>query len=53
MKVALKNALGTLNVPIIYDVDIGHVPPQFVLVNGSYATVEYTNEKTLLTQKFI
>ncbi len=47
---ALKKALGDLNVNIIYDVDIGHVPPQFTIVNGSYAKFEYFDNKGRLTQ---
>ncbi|PTX55091.1 LD-carboxypeptidase [Melghirimyces profundicolus] len=34
---ALHTAFGPLHVPVIYDVDIGHVPPQLTLVNGSFA----------------
>lgn len=37
---ALHHALGDLNVPVLYDVDIGHVPPQLALVNGASAVVE-------------
>lgn len=29
-----------LQVPIIYDIDCGHVPPQITLINGAYAEVE-------------
>ena len=47
---ALKKALGDLNVNIIYDVDIGHVPPQFTIVNGSYAKFEYFDNEGRLTQ---
>ena len=49
--VAIKKALGNLNVPIIYDVDIGHVMPQFTIINGSYATFELFNGKGKLTQE--
>ena len=52
LEVALQKALGDLNVPIIYDVDIGHVPPQLVMINGSYATFEYNNGKGKIIQKF-
>ncbi len=31
---ALESALGELEVPVLYDVDLGHVPPQLALVNG-------------------
>ncbi len=43
-KDALNSALENLPFPIIYDVDIGHVPPQFSLVNGAIATVNFTGK---------
>jgi muramoyltetrapeptide carboxypeptidase LdcA involved in peptidoglycan recycling len=36
---AMADALGRLNIPVIYDMDIGHVPPQAMLINGALATV--------------
>jgi muramoyltetrapeptide carboxypeptidase LdcA involved in peptidoglycan recycling len=50
---ALKRALGDLEVPIIYDVDIGHVSPQFIIINGSYAKFEYKDSKGTLIQQLI
>lgn len=38
---AMVDALGNLGVPIIYDMDIGHVPPQAILVNGALATMTF------------
>jgi muramoyltetrapeptide carboxypeptidase LdcA involved in peptidoglycan recycling len=38
---AMADALGDLSVPVIYDMDIGHVPPQAILVNGAPATVTF------------
>lgn len=49
----LHNVLDDLNVPIIYDVDFGHVAPQWTMINGSYATFEYKNHKGKITQKLI
>ncbi len=37
---AVRDALGGLPVPVLVDVDLGHVPPQLALVNGALATVE-------------
>ncbi len=37
---AVTGILGDLDVPIIMDLDIGHVPPMMPLVCGSVATVE-------------
>jgi muramoyltetrapeptide carboxypeptidase len=31
---------GELGLPIIYDIDCGHLPPQITLVNGAFAEVE-------------
>jgi muramoyltetrapeptide carboxypeptidase len=38
---ALRNTLGDLPCPVLVDVDIGHLPPQFVLINGAKATVRW------------
>ncbi|EIC83129.1 S66 peptidase family protein [Serratia sp. M24T3] len=38
---ALRAVLGDLTVPVLYDVDIGHIPPQISLVNGAMAKVEF------------
>ncbi|WP_028560421.1 LD-carboxypeptidase [Paenibacillus pinihumi] len=29
-----------LKLPVVYDIDCGHVPPQLTLINGAYAEVE-------------
>lgn len=52
-KSAVERALNKFNVPIVYNVDIGHVPPQMYIVNGSYARFEYSNNKGKLIQKMI
>lgn len=36
---AVLDALGRLHLPIVFDVEIGHVPPHLPLVNGALATV--------------
>jgi len=38
---ALRDALDGLNIPVFYDVDVGHLPPQMLLVNGASATLRY------------
>ena len=53
LKYAFKKSLADLNIPVIYDVDIGHVAPQFTMVNGSVATVTYKNNKFKIIQEFI
>lgn len=38
---AIKKVLGKLNIPILYDADIGHVKPMLTLVVGSITTFKY------------
>jgi muramoyltetrapeptide carboxypeptidase len=38
---ALRSVLVNCQYPIIYDVDIGHQPPQFTLINGALARVKF------------
>ncbi len=52
-KEAVHRALDKFNVPIVFNVDIGHIPPQMYIVNGSYAIFEYKNGKGKLIQKMI
>ena len=35
----IKEAIGNLEIPIILDADIGHIPPQMPIVNGSILEV--------------
>ncbi|MCM2677326.1 S66 family peptidase [Alkalicoccobacillus plakortidis] len=41
-----------LGVPVIYEIDCGHVPPQLTLINGAYAKVETEDGKGKVTQWF-
>jgi muramoyltetrapeptide carboxypeptidase len=50
---ALVHALGDLSVPVVYDVDIGHIPPQLAIVNGALGTVELTPETATLVQHLV
>ncbi|MGL4673836.1 MAG: S66 family peptidase [Wohlfahrtiimonas sp.] len=47
---ALQAVLGELSIPILYDVDIGHVPPQMSLMNGALAEVKFTDHSSSITQ---
>ena len=47
---AILSALGNLNIPIIYDVDIGHAQPQMIVVNGALATVQFEGRGGSLVQ---
>ncbi len=41
-----------LQVPIIYDIDCGHVPPQITLINGAYAEIVVETGKGTVKQYF-
>jgi len=36
---ALSNAISDLNIPVIFDADIGHLPPNLTIFNGAFAEV--------------
>lgn len=38
-KEVVLSVLGSLNLPIILDADIGHKPPQFAMINGAIAHI--------------
>ena len=40
---ALQSTLGALPCPVLVDLDIGHVPPQLLLVNGALARITLTD----------
>jgi muramoyltetrapeptide carboxypeptidase len=42
---AFQSIFDEYNIPVLYDVDIGHKPPQLTLINGAFATVEYEKGK--------
>lgn len=42
-----------LQIPVAYDIDCGHVPPQMTLINGAYAEVEVSDGKGRVLQRFI
>jgi muramoyltetrapeptide carboxypeptidase LdcA involved in peptidoglycan recycling len=47
---ALVSTLGDLPFPVLYDVDIGHQPPQFTLINGAVAHVEFAAGRGSISQ---
>ena len=47
---ALVAVLGDLPYPVLYDVDIGHQPPQFTLINGAVAHVQFDKGRGSVTQ---
>lgn len=48
---AVLDALGRLGVPIVFDVEIGHVPPHLPLVNGALAHLTIDTHGHELTQE--
>lgn len=46
---AVKDTLADLNIPIITDMDFGHLPPCFTIINGSYATIIIHGQKGSIT----
>lgn len=48
---AVLDALGRLDLPVVLDVEIGHVPPHLPLVNGAMATVRVDADVHELTQE--
>ena len=47
---ALHDILDDLKVPVIYDVDFGHVAPQWTIINGAFAEFEYSDGEGKLNQ---
>ena len=47
---ALKKVL---DVPVIFNADIGHVSPKMTIINGSIATITSNNGKGTITQELI
>ncbi|MFC0273517.1 S66 peptidase family protein [Metabacillus herbersteinensis] len=47
-----KELSNELQIPVIYDIDCGHLPPQITFVNGAYAEVIIEDGKGTVTQYF-
>jgi muramoyltetrapeptide carboxypeptidase LdcA involved in peptidoglycan recycling len=50
---ALRSGLEDLNVPVVYDVDLGHLPPHLTFINGAYAACSVKEGKGIIKQKLI
>lgn len=48
---ALREVLGDLECPVIFDVDIGHVPPQLTIMEGSLATLTHRDREWRVQQR--
>ena len=47
---AVRSALGDLGIPLVIDVDCGHLPPHLTLANGALAHLTISAEHTSLVQ---
>jgi len=47
---SVLDALGDLEIPIIADVECGHVPPYLPIVNGALGTIVWSTDAKSLTQ---
>ena len=50
---AYKRAFMDLRIPVVYDIDLGHLPPQLVFINGAYGEVTVNNGQGEIIQKLI
>jgi muramoyltetrapeptide carboxypeptidase LdcA involved in peptidoglycan recycling len=48
---AVLDALGDLGVPVVADVECGHVPPMMPLVQGALATLTWSGDERSLVQE--
>ncbi|MBU2865075.1 LD-carboxypeptidase [Reinekea forsetii] len=49
----LQEHLANKGIPVLYDVDIGHAPPNLTLINGSYAEIGLKNNEGFIHQHLI
>jgi muramoyltetrapeptide carboxypeptidase len=47
---AVLDAIGELDCPIVFDVEIGHVPPHLPLLNGASARIVIDDDRREITQ---
>lgn len=47
---AVMSALGDLDIPLVLDVDCGHVPPHLCLINGAHAHIVIDEHTQRITQ---
>ena len=48
---AVLDALAPLDLPLVFDIEIGHVPPHLPLVNGALATVTVDGDRHEIVQE--
>ncbi|MDP2562438.1 hypothetical protein [Psychrobium sp. 1_MG-2023] len=50
---ALAMAFDGVDVPVVYDVDVSHLPPNLTLINGAVAQVEIEAGQASLVQQLV
>ncbi|SKC59666.1 S66 family peptidase [Krasilnikoviella flava] len=50
---AVRDALGDLGIPLLADVECGHVPPYLALVNGALARVQHAPAASTISQRLV
>lgn len=50
---AVRSATGDLDVPVVLDVDCGHLPPHLALVNGALTELVIDGTRATLTQRLV
>jgi muramoyltetrapeptide carboxypeptidase len=50
---AVRSVLGDLGLPVVLDVDCGHVPPHLALVNGALAEVTVDGDRQEIVQRLV
>ena len=50
---ALQAAFGELNIPVLFDADIGHMPPQLTFINGAQVKVHFKEGRASIQQSFV
>ncbi|GAA0366120.1 S66 family peptidase [Bacillus horti] len=48
-----KELYEELKIPVVYDIDCGHVPPQITFINGAHAEIEVEEGRGIVKQLFI
>lgn len=49
----LEQHLSNQGIPVVYDLDIGHVPPNLTLINGAIAELSISNDHGFIRQSLV
>ncbi|MGD6968251.1 S66 family peptidase [Rossellomorea vietnamensis] len=48
-----KEMADELGIPVVYDIDCGHMPPQVTFINGAYAVIEAADGKGTVEHRLV